>query len=108
MSTPIDVTSATFKEAVIESDKPVVVDFWAQWCGPCKKLSPIIEDLAEEYGDRITFAKVDLDKERDLGAMFQILSIPTVLIFNEGKKVDEFNGLRPRQEIAHRLTAVLN
>ena len=103
MSNVIAVTEQTFKSTVIESDKPVLVDFWAEWCGPCKKLSPIIEEIAGEYGDKIVVASVDVDAERTLGAMFQIMSIPSVLIFKGGQKVDEFVGLRPKSEIVAKL-----
>ena len=103
MSNVIAVTEQTFKSTVVYSDKPVLVDFWAEWCGPCKKLSPIIEEIAGEYGDKIVVASVDVDAERTLGAMFQIMSIPSVLIFKGGQKVDEFVGLRPKSEIVAKL-----
>jgi len=99
MSNVKKVTTDTFREDVIESDKPVVVDFWAEWCGPCKKLSPILEEVAEELDGEVTIAKVNVDEERNLGAMFQIMSIPNVLIFNHGEKVDEFVGLRSKEDI---------
>ena len=107
MSNVIDVTQDTFRSTVIESDKPVLVDFWAEWCGPCKKLSPMLEEIAGELGDQVTVAKVDVDSERTLGAMFQIMSIPSVLIFKDGEKVDEFVGLRPKNEIVAKLNAHL-
>ncbi|MDK8482900.1 thioredoxin [Corynebacterium sp. MSK105] len=99
MSNVKNVTTDTFRKDVIESDKPVVVDFWAEWCGPCKKLSPILEEVAEELEGQVTIAKVNVDEERNLGAMFQIMSIPNVLIFNHGEKVDEFVGLRSKDDI---------
>ena len=99
MSNVKKVTTDTFRKEVIESDKPVVVDFWAEWCGPCKKLSPILEEVAEELDGQVTVAKVNVDEERNLGAMFQIMSIPNVLIFNHGEKVDEFVGLRSKDDI---------
>ena len=99
MSNVKKVTTDTFRKDVIESDKPVVVDFWAEWCGPCKKLSPILEEVAEELDGQVTVAKVNVDEERNLGAMFQIMSIPNVLIFNHGEKVDEFVGLRSKDDI---------
>ena len=99
MSNVKNVTTDTFRQDVIESDKPVVVDFWAEWCGPCKKLSPILEEVADELAGQVTIAKVNVDEERNLGAMFQIMSIPTVLIFNHGEKVDEFVGLRSKDDI---------
>ena len=99
MSNVKKVTTDTFRKDVIESDKPVVVDFWAEWCGPRKKLSPILEEVAEELDGQVTIAKVNVDEERNLGAMFQIMSIPNVLIFNHGEKVDEFVGLRSKDDI---------
>ncbi|WP_225746220.1 thioredoxin [Corynebacterium sp. Marseille-P4611] len=99
MSNVKKVTTDTFRKDVIESDKPVVVDFWAEWCGPCKKLSPILEEVAEELDGQVTVAKVNVDEERNLSAMFQIMSIPNVLIFNHGEKVDEFVGLRSKDDI---------
>ncbi len=99
MSNVKNVTTDTFRKDVIESDKPVVVDFWAEWCGPCKKLSPILEEVAEELDGQVIIAKVNVDEERNLGAMFQIMSIPNVLIFNHGEKVDEFVGLRSKDDI---------
>lgn len=107
MSNTVDVTQDTFKSVVVDSDKPVVVDFWAEWCGPCKKLSPILDEIAGEMGDKVTVAKVDVDSERTLGAMFQVMSIPTVLIFKDGEKVDEFVGLKPKSEIMQKIESQL-
>ena len=99
MSTPVKVTADTFKSEVVEASTPVVVDFWAEWCGPCKKLGPILDDGAAELGDAVKVAKVNVDEERNLGAMFQIMSIPAVMIFKDGEKVDEFVGLRSKDDI---------
>lgn len=101
--TTVKIDNSNFQSDVLEAGEPVVVDFWAEWCGPCKKLSPIIEEIAGEYGDRAVVASVDVDAERTLGAMFQIMSIPAVLIFKNGQKVDEFMGLRPKADIVAKL-----
>lgn len=103
MSKPIDITQNTFKSEVVESDIPVLVQFWAEWCGPCKKLSPILDEIAEELDGKVKVTKVNMDKERTLGSLFQVLTIPHVLIFKDGQKVDEFSSVRPKAEILSRL-----
>lgn len=107
MSNVIDVTKDTFRSEVIDSDKLVVVDFWAEWCGPCKKLSPLLDEIAAEIGDDVTIAKINVDEERELGAMFQVMSIPSVLLFKNGEKVDEFIGLQPKPVITSKIQAQL-
>ncbi|WP_018025055.1 thioredoxin [Corynebacterium ulceribovis] len=103
MSNVIEVKTDTFKSEVVDSDKPVLVDFWAEWCGPCRKLSPLVEELADEHSDRFVFAKVNVDEERQLAAMFQIMSIPALMIFKNGKKVDELIGFKPKNQILRAL-----
>lgn len=99
MSNAITVTESTFKSTVIDSEKLVLVDFWAEWCGPCRKLGPIIDDVAAEMGDKVVVAKVNVDNERNLGSMFQIMSIPAVLLFKDGAKVAEFVGVKSKSAI---------
>lgn len=99
MSEIINATTDTFRKNVVEAGKPVIVDFWAPWCGPCKKLGPILEEVATELGEKAQVVKVNVDEERTLAGMFQIMSIPAVHIFNNGEKVDEFVGLRSKADI---------
>ncbi len=105
MSTVKNVTTSTFQAEVLErTGKPVVVDFWAVWCMPCKKLSPLLEEVAGEFGDRVEIVKINVDEERELAAQYRIMSIPTVMIFKDGQKVDEFIGLRPKPAIVAQIS----
>ena len=98
----LEVTDATFDAEVLQSDKPVLVDFWAAWCGPCRAVAPILEQIDSEQ-DNLEIVKVNVDEERTLGGMFEIMSIPTVLIFRNGEKVDEFVGLQPKNTIVAKI-----
>ena len=106
MSQVVTITAENFRSTVVDSATPVLVDFWAEWCGPCKKLAPESEKVAEEMGDSVVVGKVDMDAERTLGAMFQILSIPTVIIFNKGEKVFELNGVNTAETYMAKLESL--
>ena len=95
----ITLTSANFEAEVLKSDIPVLVDFWASWCGPCKMLSPIIAEIAEEYDGKVKVGKVNVDDEPALANMFGIESIPTVMVFKEGKITGTSLGYRPKDQI---------
>lgn len=93
----IHVLDSTFENEVIKSDKPVLVDFWATWCGPCKMVAPVIEELSKEYADKIKFAKVDVDQNPVISNSLRIASIPTIMIFKNGQVVDTLVGFRPKE-----------
>lgn len=99
MSEIVNVTQATFKSEIVESSQPVLVDFWAEWCRPCLAMTPILDELAAEFDGKATIAKVNIDDERMLGAMFQVMSIPALLVFKDGKKVAEFSGAQDRDTL---------
>ena len=106
----IEVNEAEFDSVILGADKPAVVDFWAIWCGPCKKIAPIMEDLAGKYEGKAVFAKVDVDTNRNLAMRFGIQSIPTLLFFKNGEVVDRVIGFAPKQAqvIESKLQALLD
>lgn len=106
MANTLAITDANFDE-VINSDKPVLVDFWAEWCGPCKMLSPIVEELAGEYDGKAIIASVDVDSNPAVSAKFGIRSIPTLLFFKDGEIVDKQVGYVPKAALAQKLDGVL-
>ncbi len=93
-----EVTDATFEAEVLSSDKPVVIDFWAEWCAPCRQLSPVIHQLAEQYGDRIKVVKMNIDDSPQTPGRYGIRAIPTVLAFQNGQVVQQLQGVRPKAE----------
>jgi thioredoxin 1 len=98
-----NLTSATFKAAVAASGQPVLVDFWASWCGPCKAIAPILEELAVEWDGKLTIAKVNSDEEQALAAEYGVRSIPTLLLFKGGKVADQIVGFTPKAALKARL-----
>src|SRR5690606_29686020 len=93
----LEITDATFEEVVLKSDKPVVVDFWAEWCGPCKMLGPTIEELANDFDGKVVVGKVDVDANQDFASQYGVRNIPTVLIFQNGEVVGRQVGVAPKQ-----------
>ena len=96
---PINVTDLNFTEEVLESQVPVLVDFWAPWCAPCKAIAPVLEELAEEFGSRLKIVKVNADENRATAMKYNISSIPTLLLFKNGELLDETIGAAPRHLI---------
>ena len=95
----VTVTQANFTAEVLQSAQPVLVDFWAEWCGPCKMLSPILDELAEEYNGRVRIGKVNIDEFQELAAQYGIRSIPTLLIFKQGQVAEQLVGLRSKRDL---------
>jgi len=106
MAKALALTDATFNE-VINSDKPVLVDFWAEWCGPCKMIGPLVEELAGEYEGKAIVAKMDVDANSQIPAQFNIRSIPTLMIFKNGQLVDKVVGAVPKAVLNQKLAAQL-
>jgi thioredoxin 1 len=107
MSKPIEVDVYSFDDVVIQSEKPVLVDFWATWCKPCLMVAPILDELAEEYDGQVTFTKVDLDQNQKIAANYGIMSIPALIIFKNGEPVANVVGARPKAELKKLVESVL-
>ncbi len=107
MSKPITVDDSNFDQLVLQAKTPVMVDFWAAWCGPCRMVAPVVEELAKEYEGKVSFAKVDVDQNPKTASKYGIMSIPTLLIFKKGEPVSNIVGFRPKAELKQSLDAAL-
>lgn len=99
----LKITRENFEREVMNSDKPVLIDFWAPWCGPCRMLSPTISEIAEDFKDKVKVGKVNVDEEEELAAMFRVSCIPLLVVMKDGKVVNSAVGVRPKDQIVNML-----
>ncbi len=108
MATPFHVSSVEFDNRVLHSPEPVVVDFWAEWCGPCRLMAPVLDQLAGELEGRVSFAKLNVDENPDLSGRYGVEGIPTLIVFAEGEEVGRIVGFAPKAHILHSLEEILS
>jgi len=106
MGKPVEITDANFEQEVINSNVPVLIDFWAVWCGPCKVIAPVVEEIANDYEGKLKVGKLDVDNNPNTAIKYGIRSIPTLLIFNDGQVSDQLIGALPKMHIVERLEKV--
>ncbi|MEU0547150.1 thioredoxin [Micromonospora sp. NPDC005979] len=101
------VTDASFVADVLQADKPVLVDFWAEWCGPCRKVSPLLEEIAGEMGDQVTVVKLNIDENPETARAYRVMSVPTLTVFKNGQPVQSVAGARPKGELVRLIESAL-
>jgi len=106
MSAPEQVTDSTFEDQVLKSETPVVVDFWASWCGPCRMIAPMLEEVAKEYDGKVRIAKVDVDSNQATAQKYGIMSIPSLLFFKNGEMVEQMIGAVPKAQLIEKIDKV--
>ncbi len=107
MGKPVAVTDADFTPEVLQSDVPVLVDFWAEWCGPCKMIAPVVEELANEYDGKMKFVKLDVDANPLIAVTYDVRSIPILIFFKDGKRINQVVGAVPKQTLKQEIDRVL-
>ena len=105
---PIHVGEANFEQEVLNSPQPVLVDFWAQWCPPCRMLEPIFEEVAKQYGDKVKFAKLNVDEHPRIAQQYGVTGIPTLILFWQGREIDRVIGFLPKQDLQNFIDAALS
>ena len=103
----VEITDSNFEELVLKSDKPVLIDFWAEWCGPCRMMGPVFEDLSKEYTGKVKFAKLNVEEEEILAANNDIRGIPALIIFKNGKEIGRIVGYQPKDQLKQKLNAII-
>jgi thioredoxin 1 len=103
MAAPVKVTDSTFEEVISNPEKLVLVDFWAEWCGPCKMIAPVLNDLAKDLEEQLVIGKLDIDENQDTAMAYGVMSIPTLLLFKDGEPIDRIVGYQPKPQLLARL-----
>ncbi|MBG6068778.1 thioredoxin [Micromonospora ureilytica] len=107
MGTTKAVTDKSFVTDVLQADKPVLVDFWAEWCGPCRKVSPLLEEIAREMGDQVTIVKLNIDENPETARAYRVMSVPTLTVFKNGQPVQSIAGAKPKGELVRLIESAL-
>jgi thioredoxin 1 len=107
MSKPVEIEEAKFSESVLKAKIPVLVDFWAPWCGPCRMVAPVVDELASEYDGKVSFFKVNVDNSPRIASQYGVMSIPTLILFKDGQPVSNIVGFRPKDELKKSLEKAL-